>query len=289
MSTLRGVPSSVSSSIAFATAERITDAPLTGRAAMMSASSSVGSVSGRQNRMSVSNDMMMRRRSRGHLLQHGQGRALRVLQLRVHAAAGVEEQGHVERHSLVGAAREDRDGPRVSVFAHLESGLGKIGHHLPGRIRDGHGDVDEVELRLEDGRRRRAAARPRRRPPRRRTSVIAIAPARAFTAHPPKKRRTPSRTAVPRAAGGAEPLVSLLPQHEVGQHRAHGAAASGEAHHPAREARRVEAIVQGRGLEQLTAERLQRALRIAAERPVLAQGLRQHLPPSAARSRCPRP
>ena len=65
MSTLRGVPSSVSSSIAFATAERITDAPLAGRAAMMSASSSVGSVSGRQKRMSVSKDMMMRRRSRG--------------------------------------------------------------------------------------------------------------------------------------------------------------------------------------------------------------------------------
>jgi hypothetical protein len=64
-STLRGVPSSVSSSIPFFTAERMTDAPLTGRAAMMSASSDGGSASGRQNRMSVSKDMMMRRRTLG--------------------------------------------------------------------------------------------------------------------------------------------------------------------------------------------------------------------------------
>ena len=139
----------------FFTAERMTEAPLTGRAAMISASSDAGSVSVRQNRMSVSKEMIVRRRRRGTFSS-----TARAARCAFCSSASmlplVSRSTATSRETPSSAPRAKTEiGPRPPVLAHLEGGLGQVGHHLPRRIRDGDGHVDEVELRLEDHRRRR--------------------------------------------------------------------------------------------------------------------------------------
>jgi hypothetical protein len=73
-----------------------------------------------------------------------------VLHIRLHAAAGVEEEAEAQRRRERRVARgEEPDALRAAAFHDFEVGLGQPGDRRPLLVRDGDGEVHQIHAGAE--------------------------------------------------------------------------------------------------------------------------------------------